>query len=147
LEDKPKGMDRRTFLRRAAVTGAAAAWAAPVIQTVTARPAFATGNGTPFCGHSVGASVGTDCSEGAMGACKFACKGTCAEEVSPSADPCNEITLAACVGSPDRPCCNAGLCDTANWTCSGSPPNEMPCYTGPTTGCTNDQIAALTANC
>ena len=147
MEEEPKsGFDRRTFLRRAAVTGAAAAWAAPVVQTVMARPAFAVGAGTAFCGHSVGPSGGTDCSEGAMGACKFACNGTCADATS-AVDPCNTITFAACVGSPDRPCCNAGLCDTSNWTCGGSPPNQTPCYTGPTTGCTAEQIAVMTANC
>jgi hypothetical protein len=49
------GMDRRQFLRRAAVTTAAAAWAAPIVQTVAATPAYASHNGTPhagMCTHS-----------------------------------------------------------------------------------------------
>ena len=59
MDEEKKGMDRRQFIRRAAVTTAAAAWAAPVIQTVTASPAFA---GTPEeCDHSgcIGACAGT----------------------------------------------------------------------------------------
>ncbi|HEY9379578.1 MAG TPA: twin-arginine translocation signal domain-containing protein [Jiangellaceae bacterium] len=40
-EKERDGFDRRQFLRRAAVAGAAAAWAAPVIKTVVGTPAFA----------------------------------------------------------------------------------------------------------
>ena len=36
------GFDRRQFLRRAAVAGAAAAWATPVVKTIVGTPAFAT---------------------------------------------------------------------------------------------------------
>lgn len=44
----PNGIDRRQFLRRAAVAGAAAAWTAPVVKTVVGTPAFATGvTGSP----------------------------------------------------------------------------------------------------
>jgi hypothetical protein len=42
------GIDRRQFLRRAAVTGAVAAWSAPVVKTITGTPAFAQGvSGSP----------------------------------------------------------------------------------------------------
>lgn len=42
------GMDRREFLRRAAVTGAAAAWTVPVIKTLAGTPALGqTVDGTP----------------------------------------------------------------------------------------------------
>lgn len=40
------GIDRRAFLRRAAATGAAVAWAAPVIKTLAGTPALAQ-TGTP----------------------------------------------------------------------------------------------------
>lgn len=40
-ENERNGFDRRQFLRRAAVAGAAAAWAAPVVKTVVGTPAFA----------------------------------------------------------------------------------------------------------
>src|SRR4029077_5523500 len=41
-EKERDGFDRRQFLRRAAVAGAAAAWAAPVVKTVVGTPAFAS---------------------------------------------------------------------------------------------------------
>lgn len=41
-------IDRRQFLRRAAVAGAAAAWTAPVVKTIVGTPAFAQGvSGSP----------------------------------------------------------------------------------------------------
>lgn len=47
-EKELDGFDRRQFLRRAAVAGAAAAWTAPVVKSVIGTPAFAQGvSGTP----------------------------------------------------------------------------------------------------
>lgn len=43
--DSKRDFERRAFLKKAGATGLAAAWAAPVIQTVIASPAFATGGG------------------------------------------------------------------------------------------------------
>lgn len=40
-ENRGQGLNRREFLRRAARTGAATAWATPILTTITARPAFA----------------------------------------------------------------------------------------------------------
>jgi hypothetical protein len=40
-ENKAKQIDRRQFMRRAAVAGAAAAWTAPVVKTIVGTPAFA----------------------------------------------------------------------------------------------------------
>jgi hypothetical protein len=40
-EKERDGFDRRQFLRRAAVAGAAAAWTAPVVKSVIGTPAFA----------------------------------------------------------------------------------------------------------
>jgi anaerobic selenocysteine-containing dehydrogenase len=42
-----QGLPRRDFLKRAAITGVGAAWAAPVIQTVAATKAFAHDIGSP----------------------------------------------------------------------------------------------------
>ena len=41
-EKERDGFDRRQFLRRAAVAGAAAAWTAPVVKSIIGTPAFAT---------------------------------------------------------------------------------------------------------
>ena len=40
-ESEKAGLARREFLKRAAITGAAVAWATPIVQTVGARPALA----------------------------------------------------------------------------------------------------------
>lgn len=40
-EKSGDGIDRRQFIRRAAVAGAAAAWTAPVVKSVIGTPAFA----------------------------------------------------------------------------------------------------------
>jgi anaerobic selenocysteine-containing dehydrogenase len=45
-EGKP-GIPRRDFLKKAAITGVGAAWAAPVIQTVAATKAYAHDMGSP----------------------------------------------------------------------------------------------------
>ena len=39
--EEKRGLDRRQFLRKAAATGAAVAWTAPVVKTITGTPAFA----------------------------------------------------------------------------------------------------------
>jgi hypothetical protein len=103
VDEEKKGMDRRQFLRRAAVTTAAAAWAAPVIQTVTASPAFA---GTPeVCDHS-------------------ACIGACA--ASGNANTCGgppgTLCATACgqfgCSEGGQTCTTTAACDPANWaTC------------------------------
>jgi hypothetical protein len=49
IEDE--GMDRREFLRKAAIAGSVA-WAVPVIQTVAATPAYASHSPTIVCEHS-----------------------------------------------------------------------------------------------
>ncbi|HEX6208407.1 MAG TPA: hypothetical protein VF058_08640 [Actinomycetota bacterium] len=40
-ELEPQGIKRREFIRKAAVTGATVAWAAPVVRTLAGAPAFA----------------------------------------------------------------------------------------------------------
>lgn len=131
--EERKGMDRRTFLRRAAVTGAAAAWAAPVVQTITAGPAWAT-NGTPggFCGHSTGAVAGQDCNGGCMAACAIACgrdpdcvgDPECTGTASAAADPeCQVLCDALCPVSRGetecRECCDPSVCSPSAFECVG----------------------------
>jgi hypothetical protein len=126
MADK-SGLDRREFLRRAAVTTAAAAWAAPVIQTVAASPAFASTNGTPApggCFHSVGGDTG----EGCMGACTSSgCTGDACDGFGDPDGPCATL----CNISPGNQCCNPGLCVPANFTCV----NGVAVYGGSLEGC------------
>lgn len=123
-EDR-KSLERRDFLRKAAVTGAAAAWAAPIVQTVAATPAFAQGTGTKpggNCFHSLGTNGGC------MGACASKCTGAqCGGQTGPCTTYCKETT-----GS-DNPCCNPGLCDANNFICSTS--GGSATYNGPMQGC------------
>ena len=126
--DEKKGLDRRDFLRKAAVTGAAAAWAAPVIQTVAASPAFAQTAGTPApCDHSACVAAcntnpacrGQPSPDGSGNLCEYRCRNLC-----PPGTPCS----AACT--------SAGLCrgidDSAGSAWSGSTcpnPNCAPAGT------------------
>lgn len=90
-------LNRREFLRKAAITGAVA-WAIPVVQSVAATPAYANHTGTPQdCQHSIGGDSG----EGCMGACQASspggCGPLCQQECGPACDcpgnfcPCDEI--------------------------------------------------------
>lgn len=88
-DEKREGLNRREFLRKAAITGAVA-WAVPVIQSVAATPAFAQTQGT-LCPHSTpdvagGSCMGSchsrgqlacghDCGGGCAGICNVACSG------------------------------------------------------------------------
>jgi hypothetical protein len=124
-------LNRRDFLRRAAMTTAAAAWAAPVIQTVAATPAFAQEQGTPppppgdGCAHSTGPNGGC------MGACASVCGGNqCGGQGNrnQAAGPC---TVYCPPGSGnENPCANPGLCEPGNFVCS---PDQqgVATYTGP----------------
>jgi hypothetical protein len=142
-EKESKGLDRRAFLRRAAATGIAAAWAAPVVQSIAATPAFAQQLGTPpveepFCGHSVGGQDGGGC----MSACTASgCTGDACDGVDPDPNglynnqgPCQFFCPSGQGG--DNPCCNRGLCDPANFVCHhGDPRGDVAEYTGSTAGC------------
>jgi hypothetical protein len=157
-EDQSRqSLERREFLRRAAITGAAAAWAVPVIQTLNAGPAFAQA-GTPtttttpsttstslptFCGHSVGGDHGGGC----MGACTGSSTGV---DTGCNGNQCNGFgtqDLSPCdIGCPqqgmDNPCCNPGLCDSANFHCE--PGDVDASYCGPTVGC---NVPFVTTRC
>lgn len=99
MSDKRKSVDRREFLKKAAVTGAAAAWAVPVIQTVAATPAFAQTAGTPtVCDHSActAACNTNEACRGNAGLCEEKCRALC-----PPGTPCSAACTAAglCVPS------------------------------------------------
>ncbi len=112
-EDR-KSMERREFLRKAAATGAVAAWAAPIVQSVAATPAFAQTSGTPgACFHSI------DEDEGKLRGCMEACQGS----GQGCGAACNQQCQPACRG-PGNLCCRDEYCDPAFWSnCT---------YTGPT---------------
>jgi hypothetical protein len=149
-EKDRKEIDRRTFLRRAALTGAATAWVAPVVQSIAATPAFAqTVGGTPVpedCFHSNGGRTGTGC----MGACTAAgCTGEACDGTDP--DPCNPNYggegpcqyLCPSGQGGGNPCCNPGLCDPRNFQCltvrncerHGPKYVQIAVYTGLLSGC------------
>jgi len=111
-----RGMDRRTFLRRAALTGAAAAWAAPVIQTVTARPAFAQTSSAFTCTHSTSPYIDANGNLQASGGCMQACQNA---NPNPNlAAPCEVICDSACPNEctgTDRQCINGDFCDSSNF--------------------------------
>jgi len=96
-------LNRREFLRKAAVTGAVA-WAIPVIQTVAASPAAA---GTPFCGHSecIAACIAGRCG-GLTGADRAACNAFCQSE-------CDQLCPMG--SGTDRECTNPNVCSPSYW--------------------------------
>lgn len=108
--EERSSIQRREFLRKAAVTGAAAAWAAPLVQTVAATPAFAHGTGTPSpCHHSIGGISGGGC----MQACQQSGPGG---EGGGCGAACNDQCSPLCpVGTPDRHCACEQACDPAYW--------------------------------
>jgi hypothetical protein len=114
MSEERKSVDRREFLRKAAITGAVAAWAVPAIQTVAATPAFAQTAGTAQpCQHSLGGKSG--------GGCMAACQGGCGGD-------CNDACSVFCRVCPGNFCYCDAVCDPANWTnCA---------YTGPACGTT-----------
>lgn len=61
-EDNPEELERRTFLRKAALTGLAAAWVTPILQTVSVPSALADDNQSPPPG-TTGESESEDESE------------------------------------------------------------------------------------
>lgn len=151
-DENQQGLERRKFLKRAAITGAMV-WSVPIVSTLNASPAFAqagtpppntTGTTAPptFCGHSVSVPDTGGC----MGACtdpSTGCNGNqCDGFGTQDASPCD-------IGCPqaggDNPCCNPGLCDASNFHCE--PGDVDASYCGPTVGCENVDPPFVTANC
>lgn len=130
-KERSKELDRRAFLRRAGMTGLAAAWVAPVVQSIAATPAYATTVGqTPVpedCFKSIGATGGC------MGACTAsgcggsACDGKDDDPCNPhygGQGPCQYFCPSGQGG--DNPCCNPGLCVIGNFECLTVPDCEHP---------------------
>jgi hypothetical protein len=100
------GVDRRSFIKRAAATGGITVFAAPAIQTVVAGAARAQNVGAtprPGCFHSVEPDRETD--GGCMGACTSVGPGLGGQ--------CADICGEGCpVGSGnDNPCASDDYCD------------------------------------
>lgn len=111
-----KSMERREFLRKAAITGATAAWAAPLVQTVAATPAFAQTGGTPSpggCHHSIGGDTG----EGCMGACQESGQRDTGRGCGPECQQqCDGLCPLPDGTGNDRQCTNTAACDSSRWT-------------------------------
>lgn len=98
-----KNLDRREFLRRAAIGTAAAAWAAPVIQSVAATPAYAQSQGSPGnCFHSI--------SPGKPNGCMETCTGI---DPAGNAGSCNAVCGPAC-NLPNN-ACPPSYCSSGCW--------------------------------
>ncbi|MGH2701404.1 MAG: twin-arginine translocation signal domain-containing protein [Actinomycetota bacterium] len=115
MSDDQKGMERREFLRKAAITGATAAWAAPLIQTVAATPAFAqtAGTGQPgSCHHSIGGDTG----EGCMGACQASGQRDLGRGCGPACNrACDTLCPVQQGAGNDRQCTSTAACNSTKW--------------------------------
>jgi hypothetical protein len=131
VTEERKDMHRRDFLRKAAVTGVITAWAAPVIQSIAATPAFAQSVGTPTgggCFHS-----NADPAQSCMDACTSSCTGEQCDGFGGPAEEVQGPCAVYCDISPGNQCCNAGLCNPANFSCS--PGDAAATYSGSLSGC------------
>ncbi len=107
-----QGVNRRSFIKRAAATGGVVMFAAPAIQTVVAGAAKAStvggASGPPqACGHSTGPNGG--------------CKPACTSAGDGLGMPCEAICEAGCPTGQgnDNPCSSDSYCDPACYTSSG----------------------------
>jgi uncharacterized membrane protein len=107
-KDQDKGMNRRDFIRKAAITGAVA-WAVPVIQTVTATPAYASH--VP-CAHSPHGGQSEFDPSTCMGVCK-AKHQTCPPGPGTGGD-CQDICGAGC----SQGACPSQFCNPACFQCT-----------------------------
>jgi hypothetical protein len=106
-ENENSGLNRREFLRKAAITGAVA-WAVPVIQSVAATPAYAFHQGSPHpCPHSFPEGSGESC----MGTCQAKCT-----NCSGPGQACNVWCNSSAVCQPGDVCCE-NACNPGAWTC------------------------------
>jgi hypothetical protein len=102
--EKP-GIDRRSFIKRAAATGGITVFAAPAIQTVVATAARAAD----------GASPAVTCVHSLVDATHEGCKPTCTSVGSGLGAQCEAICGQGCpVGQGDEnPCSSDDYCDPA----------------------------------
>jgi len=111
-DQEKKGLNRREFLRKAAITGTIA-WAIPVVQSVAATPAYAQ-TLSPGCPKS-------DDPAGSGGSCTGTCHAVCQANTDPPTEcgtSCAGVCDSVCVPSIGCPpyACNPGC-----WSCTGSP--------------------------
>ena len=121
-DEERNEVNRREFLRKAAITGAVA-WALPVVQSVAASPAYAQTACSPrACQHSLGGSSGQGC----MGACQGSgqgCGAACNQFCGAAGGPCD---------CPGNFCKCTAVCVTANWN---NCVYQGPACTGPCPAC------------
>ena len=111
-DQEKNGLNRREFLRKAAITGTIA-WAIPVVQSVAATPAYAQ-QLSPGCPQS-------DDPAGSGGSCTGTCHAVCQANTSPPTDcgtSCASVCQGVCVPSIG---CPPAACVAGCWSCSGSP--------------------------
>jgi hypothetical protein len=109
-KDERSELNRRDFIRRAAATTAAAVWAAPIVQTVAATPAYAQSQGSPAPGG--GCFKKADPAAGKLSGCIDTCHGAgCAQP--------NEECASICYGACSLPeeACPDEFCDSSCWAC------------------------------
>jgi hypothetical protein len=109
-------LNRREFLRKAAVTGAVA-WAVPVIQSVAATPAFAQTACSPACFHS---------SSGGSPNCVNICQARCPAGTSGPGAACNAI-CNACPPCPTNDRCPPAYCNPSCFNCTGAAGQPCQC--------------------
>src|SRR5918996_5495145 len=101
-------LNRREFLRKAAITGAVA-WAIPVVQTITATPAYASHVPCAHSPHDPGDS------EFEPGTCMGVCKSvhTRCPPGAGTGGNCADICNAAC----SQGTCPTQYCVASNYNC------------------------------
>ena len=118
-----QGVNRRSFIKRAAATGGVVVFAAPAIQTVVAGAARAS------TGASGPPPQGNCCHSDPTDTNAFGCKPACTQAGSALGGPCSDICNAACpVGQGDcNPCSSDDYCDPNCYTSSGHGQVEFVC--------------------
>lgn len=109
-KDERSGLNRRDFIRRAAATTAAAVWAAPIVQTVAATPAYAQSQGSPAPGG--GCFKKADAAEGKMAGCIDTCHSSGCQQPN---EECATICYGVC-NLPENACPDE-YCDPTCWAC------------------------------
>lgn len=116
-DNEKNELNRREFLRKAAITGAVA-WAIPVVQSVAATPAYAQTQGT-LCPHSTPDTAGGSC----MGSCHSRGFAACGKDCGGG---CAAICNVACSGGQCPPqYCNPLCFNVTN--CTGSCTVQFTC--------------------
>src|SRR5690242_1272617 len=132
---EPSGFDRRGFIKRAAVVGAATAWTAPVVQSLAA-PAFAAGTPRGECnscltgGNNAGNDLTTATYNGQPVTLSFGLGQLCCGdgEAPGNAQPQIQVNVHHAKTGPGKPPADTQFhFDTlVSLVCSKSPPSPAP---------------------